>query len=177
MGRCHALFAIFALLGATGPGASALAQDVGAPCRLCNPLDGLAEEKPAEPMQLNVEARLDFDQLILGGSGAGSAELGPDGSRVASGSVTVISSRAMVGEVSIRGEPGRQVRIELPGNIELHGFNGGSIRLESIRSDLPSSPRLDTNGRLNFRFGGVVRVTGDNDGEFRGDVRVNVEYF
>ena len=128
-------------------------------------------------MQLAVEARLNFDQLILAGSGAGSAELRPDGSRVATGSVTAITARAMAGEVSIRGEPGRQVRIELPGNIELIGFNGGSIRLESIRSDLPPDPRLDSNGRLSFRFGGIVRVSGDSDGEFRGDVRVNVEYF
>jgi hypothetical protein len=177
MGRFYALFAALALPGATGLAVPVLAQDVGAPCRLCNPAVGTTDEKPAEPVQIDVEARLDFDQLILGGSGEGSAELGPDGSRIASGSVTAISARAMAGEVSIRGEPGREVRIELPARIELHGFNGGTIRLESIRSDLPPAPRLDTNGRLTFRFGGIVRVSGDSDGEFRGDVRVNVEYF
>lgn len=128
-------------------------------------------------MQLDVHARLDFDRLILGGPGEGSAELGPDGTRSARGSVTSISARALAGEVSIRGEPGRQVRIELPHNIELFGFNGGSIRLDGIRSDLPPVPRLDTNGRLSFRFGGIVRVSGDSDGEYRGDIRVNVEYF
>ena len=177
MGRYPALLAAFALLGATGAVAPAPAQDVAAPCRLCSPADGAADAQPAEPVQLAVEARLDFDRLILAGSGDGSAELGPDGSRIVRGSVTSISARAMAGEVSIRGEPGREVRIELPGNIELIGFNGGSIRLESIRSDLPPSPRLDANGRLSFRFGGVVRLSGDTDGEFRGDVRVNVEYF
>ena len=177
MGRKPALLGFLALLCATGLAAPALSQDVSAPCQLCDAADGAAAEKPAEPMQLDVEARLDFDQLILAGSGEGSAELGPDGSRIARGSVTGISARAMVGEVTIRGEPGRQVRIELPGNIELQGLNGGSIRLESIRSDLPPAPRLDSNGRLNFRFGGIVRVSGDSDGEFRGDVRVNVEYF
>lgn len=128
-------------------------------------------------MVLDVDARLDFDQLILNGSGEGSAELGPDGSRIVSGSVTAISARAMVGEVTIRGEPGRQLRIELPRNVELHGFNGGLIRLESIKSNLPPAPKLDLNGRLSFRFGGVVRLSGETDGEFRGDVRVNVEYF
>ena len=128
-------------------------------------------------MELDVTARLDFDRLILAGSGEGSAELGADGSRISRGSVTAISARAMVGEVTIRGEPGRQVRIELPRDIELLGFNGGSIRLESIKSDLPNAPRLDSNGRLSFRFGGIVRVSGDSDGEYRGDVRVNVEYF
>ncbi len=147
------------------------------PCRLCNPTSGLAAEKVAEPMELDVRARLDFDRLILAGSGEGSAELGADGSRISRGSVTSISARAVAGEVSIRGEPGRQVRIELPHNIELHGFNGGSIRLDAIRSDLPPLPRLDANGRLSFRFGGIVRVSGDSDGEYRGDIRVNVEYF
>lgn len=177
MGRYPALLAVLALLGATGAVAPAPAQDVAAPCRLCSPVDGTVGNQSAEPVQLAVEARLDFDQLILAGSGEGSAELGPDGSRIVRGSVTSISARAMAGEVSIRGEPGREVRIELPGHIELLGFNGGSIRLESIRSDLPPAPRLDSNGRLTFRFGGVVRVSGDTDGEFRGDVRVNVEYF
>ncbi len=177
MGRCHALFAPFALLCATGLGAPAPAQQLEAPCLLCRPAEGEADSKPTQPMQLDVEARLDFDQLILAGGGIGSAELRPDGSRSVSGSVSAISARAMVGEVSIRGEPGRQLRIELPGDVELYGFNGGSIRLESIRSNLPPEPRLDSNGRLSFRFGGIVRVSGDSDGEFRGDVRVSVDYF
>ena len=83
----------------------------------------------------------------------------------------------MVGEVTVHGEAGRQIRIDLPSSIELFGLNGGSIRLESIRSDLPAVPRLDSNGLLQFRFGGIIHVSGDTDGEYRGDVRINVEYF
>ena len=83
----------------------------------------------------------------------------------------------MVGQVLVRGEPGREVRIELPRSIELTGFNGGSIRIESIRSDLPTMPRLDSNGRLAFRFGGIIRLSGGADGEFRGDARIEVNYF
>jgi len=30
---------------------------------------------------------------------------------------------------------------------------------------------------LSFRFGGILRVSGDLDGEFRGDVPIDVEYF
>ena len=83
----------------------------------------------------------------------------------------------MVGEVVIRGEPGRLVRIELPGRIELFGLTGGAIRLESIRSDLPPAPRLDSAmAELSFRFGGSLRVSGDVDGEFRGDVPIDVDY-
>ena len=83
----------------------------------------------------------------------------------------------MAGEVVIRGEPGRHVRVLLPDSIELHGLSGGSIRLESIRTDLPGTPRLDGDGTLRFRFGGIVKLIGDVDGEFRGDVPVDVEYF
>ena len=53
----------------------------------------------------------------------------------------------------------------------------GMIQIDSIRSDLPASPRLDSNGELSFRLGGIVRVSGDADGQFRGDVRIDVEYF
>lgn len=156
--------------------APASSQDATAPCRLCDS-SASAEEKPAEPVSLDVEASLDFDRLILAGKGEGSAELSPDGGRSVSGSITAIGARAMVGEVTVRGEPGRIVRVSLPDSIELYGLAGGSIRLESIRSDLPSMPRLDGEGRLSFRFGGILRVSGDLDGEFRGDVPIDVEYF
>lgn len=157
--------------------APALPQDAIAPCRLCNSQDGERAAKPKAPVSLDVETSLDFDRLILAGSGEGSAELSPDGSRSVSGSITAISARAMVGEVIIRGEAGRMVRVTLPERIELFGLSGGSIRLESIESDLPPMPRLDAEGRLSFRFGGVLRVTGEADGEFRGDVPIDVEYF
>ena len=176
LGR-RALIACLVLTGAMGIATPALPQDVQAPCRLCDTTSLSTEDKPASPISLDVEASLDFDQLILAGTGSGTAELGPDGTRSVTGTVTAISARAMVGEVTIRGEPGRQLRIDLPRNIELFGFNGGSIQIDSIRSNLPPAPRLDSNGKLSFRFGGVIRVAGDTDGQFRGDVRIDVDYF
>jgi len=149
---------------------------VTAPCSLCASASDAALAKPATPVILDVEVNLDFDRLILTGAGDGSAELGPDGARNVSGSITAISARAMVGEIVIRGEPGRYVRIELPRRIELQGFSGGAIRLESLRSDLPQMPRLDGNGRLRFRIGGVLHLSGDVSGEFRGDVPIEVDY-
>jgi hypothetical protein len=176
LGRCLALFSL-ALGGALGLAAPALTQDASTPCRLCTAASGTAKDKPANPVTLDIEAKLNFDQIILAGSGAGSVELGPNGARNVSGSVAAVGARAMVGEVVIRGEPGRQVRIDLPRQVELFGLNGGSIRLESIQADLPAMPQLDENGRLSFRFGGVLKLSGDLDGEFRGDVRIDVEYF
>lgn len=168
---------LIVLVALTLLAAPALPQDATAPCRLCDSADGQATAEPKAPVSLDIETSLDFDRLILAGSGDGSAELSPDGSRSVSGSITAISARAMVGEVTIRGEAGRMVRVALPERIELFGLSGGSIRLESIHSDLPPMPRLDGEGRLSFRFGGVLRVSGDLDGEFRGDVPIDVEYF
>ncbi|MCL6741622.1 DUF4402 domain-containing protein [Sphingomonas sp. RB56-2] len=165
-----------ALLGVLGLAAPAMPQDVRVPCSLCTPNSELPDDKPANPVKLDVEVNLDFDRLVLTGVGDGSAELGPDGARNATGSITAISARAMVGEVMIRGEPDRYVRIELPRQIELHGYSGGVIRLESLRSDLPQMPRLDGTGRLKFRVGGVLHVTGDLSGAFRGDVPIDVDY-
>ena len=165
-----------ALAGAMALAAPALPQDVTAPCSLCTPTPAASEEKPAAPVKLDVEVNLNFDRLVLDGSGEGRAELGPDGVRNVSGSITAIGARAMVGEVVIRGEPGRYVRIELPRRIELQGFAGGMILLESLRSDLPQMPRLDDNGQLKFRVGGVLHLTGDVSGEFRGDVTVEIDY-
>lgn len=175
-GRFPAL-ASLVLAGAMGFAAPALPQDVVAPCILCSTAQGPAAETAREPVRLEVEASLNFDRLITAGSGSGTAELAPDGSRSVSGSVTTMSARAMVGEVVVRGEPGREVRIELPRSIQLSGFNGGSMRIESIRSDLPAMPRLDSNGRLSFRFGGIIHLSGDADGDFRGDARIAVDYF
>ena len=174
-GRRYALVTL-ALFVAMGFAAPAQPQDVGAPCRLC---DGTATEdqKPATPVSLDVEASLDFDRLILAGAGEGSAELAPDGARSVTGSIAAIGAGSMVGEVVIRGEPGRIVRVALPDRIDLFGLGGGSIRLESIRSDLPAMPRLDGEGRLSFRFGGILRLSGDLDGEFRGEIPIDVEYF
>jgi len=174
-GRLIAHFAL-TLLGVVGFAAPALPQDVTAPCSLCAPDSAAEEDKPKVPVSLGVEVNLDFDRLIVSGLGGGTAELGPNGIRSVAGSVTAMGARAMVGEVVIRGDPGRYLRIALPRRIELQGYSGGIIRLESLRSDLPDTPRLDGNGRLRFRIGGVLQVSGDASGEFRGDVPIEVDY-
>ena len=166
-----------AALAALAVAAPASSQDAGAPCRLCAAAPDTGDAKPAAPVSLDVETSLDFDRLILAGAGDGSAEIGPDGLRTVSGSIAAIGARAMVGHVTIRGEPGRFVRIMLPNRIELTGLSGGTIALDSIKSDLSSAPRLGSDGTLSFRFGGILRISGDVDGAFRGDVPIDVDYF
>lgn len=172
--RAFALVSLAALL------AGALAMPAAAPaqCRLCaTPTTGAIGEDTSEAIRLEVQARLDFDQLILMDSASsGSAKLLPDGSSSVSGSIGALGGRAMVGSVIVRGAPGRLVRIALPSSIALYGLAGGSIRLDSLVTDLPSQPRLDPQGSLQFRFGGELHVEGDASGDYRGDVPITVDY-
>ncbi len=171
--RIPALYPALALIAAGAlPTSSA-----GAQCRLCEtPTTEAADSGEASPIDLQIEASLDFDRLVLLGAGEGTAELRPDGSRAVSGMVGAISSRAMVGSARVRGEPGRAVRIDLPRRIELHSMSGASVVIDDIVDDLPGAPRLDSSGGLTFRFGGRLRIRGDAEGDYRGDIPITVEY-
>ncbi|MDQ3074897.1 MAG: DUF4402 domain-containing protein, partial [Pseudomonadota bacterium] len=85
-------------------------------------------------------------------------------------------ARAMPGSVLIRGEPGRAVRVDLPGQVQLFGEGASSIRIDSLTTDLPSFPRIGDDGTLSFRFGGDLRLSGDSDGAYRGTIDITVEY-
>ena len=54
------------------------------------------------------------------------------------------------------------------------GFLGRLGEIE--RTDLGAAPRLGIDGRLQFRFGGRLQVTGSADGDYRGRIPVTVEY-
>ena len=151
--------------------------DARAQCRLCEtPTTGPQSDGGDAPIDLEIEAGLDFDRLVVIGADEGSATLLPDGTRRVNGSVEAISGRAMVGEARVRGEPGRLVRIELPSRIELYSLDGARISIDEIATDLSPAPRLDSAGNLKFRFGGRIRLSGNSDGDFRGDLPVTVEY-
>ena len=150
---------------------------VAGPCRLCRDGETLtAPDEKAGPVALEVQTSLDFDRVILTGTAGGTAHVGPDGSRSTSGALAPMTGRAMNGDVVIRGEPNRQVRVELPRRIELYGFSGGMLTITAITSDLPAFPRLDAEGRLRIRFGGELFVAGDAEGTYRGDVPITVDY-
>ena len=148
-----------------------------AQCRLCDAPTTTREDQSAKgDVRLEVETSLNFDRLILLGQGEGSAVLRPDGSTSSAGTVSEMSPRAMAGTVTIHGEPGRALRIDLPQRIVLHSLSGGEVTFDDVSSDLPSVPRLDSAGNLTFRFGGRLRVSGDADGDYRGDLPITAEY-
>ncbi|HKX92726.1 MAG TPA: DUF4402 domain-containing protein [Sphingomicrobium sp.] len=148
-----------------------------AQCRLCaTPTTSRDDNSGKNDVRLEIETGLSFDRLILSGLGDGTAMIRPDGSRAISGAIAEISPRAMVGTVVVRGEPGRAIRVVLPNSIVLHSLSGGQVVFDDVASDLPSMPRLDSAGNLTFRFGGRLRVSGDADGEYRGDLPITAEY-
>jgi hypothetical protein len=157
--------------------AAATSSPAGAQCRLCDePTTARSAAGPNGDVQLQIETGLNFDRLILSGTGAGAATIRPDGFNGAEGAVIDLGPRAMVGTALVHGEAGRAVRVELPHRIELYSLGGGRITLDDVASDLPAAPRLDSAGNLSFRFGGRLIVTGDSDGQYRGDLPITVEY-
>ena len=148
-----------------------------AQCRLCDKPTTTPDAPSADDrIQLEVETSINFDRLVLLGDGQGAAVIRPDGSNSAQGSVTNVGPRAMVGSASVHGAPNRAVRVELPERINLYSTSGGRISFDEVVSDLPSLPRLDSAGNLRFRFGGRIQITGDADGQYRGDLPITVEY-
>ena len=64
----------------------------------------------------------------------------------------------------------------MPRRITLYSLSGGEMIFDNVETDLPSLPRLDSAGKLTFRFGGRLTVSGDADGDYRGDFPITVEY-
>ena len=148
-----------------------------APCQLCSttPSD-ILNARPAEPLRLQVETRLDFDKIVFEGKGSALFALSPSGTVSLSGAATAAGARAMPGSVLIRGEPGRAVRIDLPGKVLLFGEGNDSISINSLTTDLPNFPRIGPDGTLSFRFGGDLSLSGESDGSFRGSIDIVVGY-
>ena len=171
MGRRPVILAIVAALACAG-GSVAPAQ-----CRLCStPTTSRDDSQINDRIALDVQTSLNFDQLVVDGQGPGSATIRPDGSTHNAGAVTDVSPRAMVGTVVLHGQPGRPIRVEMPSRIVLHSVGGGEISFDDVVSDLPSLPKLDDSGSLTFRFGGRLHVSGDAEGQYRGDLPITAEY-
>jgi hypothetical protein len=162
---------------ATGAIPAALPRAADAQCRLCDtPTTTHEESAGGDDIKIEIETHLSFDRLILAGPGEGAAVIRPDGSSVATGSVSNVGPRAIMGTVVVHGEPGRTIRVDMPRRVELFSLGGGRITFDEVVSDLPSLPRLDSAGNLTFRFGGRLRLSGDADGDYRGDLPITVEY-
>lgn len=160
-------------------GLLAVSSTASGQCRLCStPTTTVASSASGTggDVELQVETNLNFDRLILTGSGSGAVTIRPDGSSGVEGSVLQAGPRAMVGTVLVHGDPNRALRVDMPRRIELFSINGGRVTVDDITSDLPSIPRLDAAGNLSFRFGGRLILSGNSDGPFRGELSITVDY-
>lgn len=155
----------------------ALSGPVDAQCRLCEqPTTTAPVDSPSGDVELQIETSLNFDRMVLSGSGGGAATIRADGSNGVEGSVLELGPRSTVGTVLVHGDPNRTVRVQLPRRIQLFSLGGGQITLDDVTTDVPTITRLDAAGNLSFRFGGRLIMSGDSDGPYRGDLPITVEY-
>jgi Domain of unknown function (DUF4402) len=168
MGNC-ARFALIGLLTLTA--APLGAQDA---CRLCYSSGGEAGERP---LAIEIHADLAFSRLALNGSGSGSAEIDPaTGAKRTTGALIDLGGLAVQGRGRITGEPGRQVRVDLPGQVTMASPDGETAELVDFKTDLPDFPRLDASGALEFTFGARLEVRGRQGGNYRGRIPITVDY-
>lgn len=170
----RAFGSILVALAVSAASSAAVAQ-----CRLCaQPTTSTAPAgtPTSGDVDVQIETSLNFDRLILTGTGSGAVTIRPDGSSGVEGSVLEAGPRAMVGTVLVHGDANRLLRVDMPRQIQLYSISGGRITLVDITSDLPAVPRLDAAGNLTFRFGGRLMLSGNSDGPFRGDMTISVDY-
>ncbi len=162
-------FLLTALLAGASP--------AGAQCLLCAQDPAAASTRKAEtPLRIDVETRLDMGRIAVGAMG-GEVEIDPaSGARRLRGDVVDLGGFALSGTVTVRGEPGAEVRVILPASIDLESGHGRTARVSGLVTDLAAAPRLGPDGRLQFRFGGRLQVAALDDGDYRGRIPVTVEY-
>jgi Domain of unknown function (DUF4402) len=148
-------------------------------CRLCKPDEagssaGLENEVP---LSIEITTKLDFSRAALAGQGGGQIEVDPlSGNRRVDGGIVDLGGSALAGTAVVRGQPGRVVRIDMPGNARMTSSAGGVVEITGLRTNLAGNPRLDQSGRLEFSFGGRLVVRGEASGTFRARIPITAQY-
>lgn len=154
-----------------------VAAPAAAQCLLCTPgVAPPAGTRAPTPLAVEIGSGLDFDR-VAGTANGGSVSIDPvSRSRIVEGGLSDLGGLVMTGSATVRGEPGRAVRVSLPTQVLLRGGGGSGARISSLVTDLPRAPRLGPDGALHFAFGGRLDVAGDEDGDYRGRIAISVEY-
>lgn len=148
-------------------------------CRLCTSAaeNSKDEVENSIPLRIEITTNLNFSRAALTGRGNGHISVSENnGEKRVSGQLIDLGGFAVAGSVLITGEPGREIYVELPNDIIMRSDRGGKIDIQSLRTDLPASPRLDLSGELRFSFGGNLVVNGDASGQFRGRIPITANY-
>ncbi len=137
---------------------------------------GPGADEAAVPLRIDIISALDFSRLTAGGFGGG-VEMDPvTGQRRLQGGAVDLGGFAMTGEAEVRGAPGRSVRILLPDSVTLESDSGRPARVSNLATDVGLLAALGPDGRLRFRFGGRLAVSGELDGTYRGRIPISVTY-
>lgn len=153
-----------------------------AQCQLCaQPSGGTTTRDmpsvPEKPLRIEIVTHLDFSRLALLDRAGGEVSIDPSsGHRQMNGGITDLGGLSLNGEGRLEGEPGRLVRVMLPERIILSAPNGSTAELVKLETNLPAQTRLDRSGRLNFSFGGKLKVRGNADGQYRGRITITADY-
>lgn len=144
-------------------------------CRLCYADPAAKEGEP--PLGIEIWADLNFSKLALTGRDGGSAELpATGGGKRTSGSMIDLGGVAVAGHGKITGSPGREVRIELPMQVDMTSADGGRAELVGFATDLPPHPVLNAHGELEFNFGARLVLRSGTGGNLRGRIPISVDY-
>ena len=110
-----------------------------AQCQLCAPdtaASAVAARQAATPLRVDVETRLDMGRIAVGAMG-GEVEIDPaSGARRLRGDVVDLGGFALTGTVTVRGEPGAEVRVILPASVDLESGHGRTARVTGLATDL-----------------------------------------
>jgi hypothetical protein len=168
------LVAAIALVSAA---AVAAADPVCDPCTSEQPAPAIFEHRE-RPLNIEIQSGLQFGRMALRGQGEGAARIDPEtGTNRVESNMISLGGASYQGRARVTGEPLRPVRIELPATVLLRSSDGAEARLSEFVTDLPPVAMLDANGVLEFAFGARLTSHGARGGDFRGRIRIRVDYF
>lgn len=164
---------ILAVLACAVPlsGTTAVAQA----CQLCEAAPAKDKAK-LRPLTVDINATLDFSTAVHTSRGAGSITIDARTGRRHIVGLVSLGGPALVGTVTITGEPFARINVDLPSAILLNSNLGATADVTQIRSDLPPHPVIGQDGRLVFTFGGRLTVRDGAAGDFRGRIPITADY-
>ena len=144
-------------------------------CGACLP--AITAPAEARPLRIEIESGIEIGRLALRGRDDGEAEIDPQTGTKRLVNMIDLGGLSWQGRARVFGEPLRPVRIELPPNVVLRSADGAEAVLSDFSTDLPPVAMLDENGQLEFGFGARLSSQGARGGNFRGRIRIEVDYY
>jgi hypothetical protein len=143
----------------------------------CAECFALPAGRETRPLRIEIESGLQFSRLALRGQADGEAEIDPQTGAKRVSNLIDLGGLSWQGRARITGEPLRPVRIVLPPRVVLQSPDGSEAVLTDFVTNLPQAVMLDQSGTLEFAFGARLSTQGAGGGNFRGRIRIEVEYY